>query len=777
MPTIPAEPVATYRVQLTDDFTFAEVAGILDDLAGLGISHLYLSPVLEAVPGSNHGYDWLPPPRIAERLGGLDGLRLLREHARGRGIGLILDLVPNHLGVAQPLRNPWWRAVLRDGFGSRYAHYFDLHPVVLEQGGTVIALPYLHDAGDLEALRLDDDGNLHLHEWVLPTAPGTAAPGDDPRAVHERQHYRLVRSDSKAMSYRRFVDIGTLAALRQEDPEVFGATHGWLRELIDEDLVDGVRVDHLDGLREPVHYVRRLRELIGPHRLLYVEKSLTDSEVLDPELPVDGTTGYDQLGLIEGVFTPAPGVVELDEVYRSVTGIPGDGDALAAQGRSLREETLRGYFATRLRWASLSLSATAPDVPLYAVEHAIAAFVIACPVNRPDYPALRGQALAALAALTADLPSAKAGLDALTAVFREPQRSPEALFRVSELTAAVAAKAIEDTGFHRTARLVSSQELGATPRIPSIARSEFHERSGLRARRHPLSLSTLSSHDTKRSGDTRARIAVLAQVPQRWQVLVDTLWRRQSPPDDGTGYLLLQNVVGVWPDSGLPDTRLRDRLADSARITVRHAGVLSSWRDPDPVAEQAVLAWLDGLLTGPNADLIRAFVDIIAPVARAEGLARRAVLLLGPGVGDLYQGSQWQDLSLGDPDNRRPVDYSRPADGPEAQLIRQALAVRRRHADCFGTAGDYRPLTSRGRYATHLLAFARGRAGGPAEVVLAVLRMSRSLPPGEERTLVLLDLPPGDWRDAATGDVHRGAVTGDALFGDRPTAILEAVTG
>ncbi|MFT3662068.1 MAG: malto-oligosyltrehalose synthase [Gordonia sp. (in: high G+C Gram-positive bacteria)] len=772
MSTTPIEPIATYRVQLTPDFAFAEVVGILDHLIELGISHLYLSPILAAMPGSTHGYDWAPPPRISPELGGLDGYRLLRAHAQAVGIGIIVDIVPNHVGVAAPLANPWWTDVLRHGMDSPYAEYFDMHPVTVDDGRRLITLPYLGAADDLDELRLDDD-NLRLHEWVLPTAPGTAAPGDDPLEVHDRQHYRLVSAAGGPLSYRRFLDVSELACLRVEDPEVFEATHRWLREMVAEDLLDGVRVDHLDGLRDPIGYVERLRALIGPERLLYVEKGLVIGEQLDPAMPADGTTGYDQLQLIESVFTAAPGIIELDEIYRWITGVHGDGDQLVQLARKVREETLRSKFTTRLRWASAAVSEATPSIPLYTVEQAVATFVIWSYLSRPDYPSLLPRVLDIIEDARAHAPSAGAGFDSLAEVFLAADEYPDAVFRVSELCAVVSAKAIEDIGFHRTARLVSTQEVGCNPREPSVSRPVFHERNRLRAQEWPRALTASSTHDTKRSGDVRARIAIIAQVPQRWNLLVHRIWELCPPPHQRTAYLLLQNVVGIWPESGLPDAELHARLSTYTAKAMRDAALITSWARHNEDAERETQEWLAGLLTGVPAAIISEFVALIAPAGRDEGLARTAVALLGPGVADVYQGSQWWDDSLTDPDNRRPVDYRRPLDHPKFVLTAEALAVRRRHAAAFGRDGEYHEVTARGARARHVIAFARGRRGAAPDVVVVAIRMTQTFRPGLDREEAEVNLPDGRWRDIRTEVVHCGRTRADRLLGERSVGILE----
>lgn len=773
MTATPIEPIATYRVQLTPEFAFAEVVGVLDQLVELGVSHLYLSPILAAVPGSTHGYDWCPPARISPELGGIDGYRLLREHARALGIGIIVDIVPNHVGVGAPLLNPWWADVLRHGTASPYAHFFDLHPSTFDGVDDLIGLPYLGSAADLDSLTLDDEGNLHLHEWVLPTAPGTAAPGDDPREVLARQHYRLIPPHTAATGYRCFLDIGELAALRQDRPEVFEATHGWLRTMVAEDLLDGVRVDHVDGLRAPAGYLAALRGLLGPDRLIYLEKGLGYGELLDPALPVDGTTGYDQLQHVEGLFTAPSGVIELDEIYRWITGVSGDGEQLRRLAGQLRADTTRGIFPARLRWAGDAVAEAFGSVPRHVVDQAVGAFVATVRVSRPDYPLVLDRVLAAIEEARVGLPSAAAGFDALAAVFLAPDEHPEAVFRVSELTAVIGAKAIEDIGFHRTARLVSTQELGCNPVYPSYSRSAFHEANRQRAVLWPRSLNAVSTHDTKRSGDVRARIAVLAQVPQRWNLLVRQLWSDRPPPHPRTAYLLLQNLVGVWPDQGLPDDLLRERLRVYTAKAMREAALITSWSEVNEDAERQTQDWLAGLLTGVPAALIAEFVDLVAPIGRDEALSRTTISLLSAGVGDLYQGVQWWNNALTDPDNRRPVDYTQSTEHRKFRLISEILAVRRRHPRAFGVDGDYREVTVRGARARHVVAFARGPRGGADEVVVLAARMLATFGPGEERAEAEVDLPPGRWVDVRTGATVDGRVTGDVLLGDRPVAVLE----
>ncbi len=762
------EPIATYRVQLTRDFAFAEVVGILDGLVELGVSHLYLSPILQAMPGSTHGYDWCPPAAVSTELGGIDGFRLLRAHARALGIGVILDIVPNHLGVADARHNPWWADVLRSGADSAYAEYFDLD---LNFGDGALCLPWLGRDGDLSALTLDDDGWLRLHDRVLATAEDTVSPGDSPVEVLDRQRYRLVPFDSMNIGYRRFLDVNDLAALRQEIPAVFDATHAWLADLVAEDLVDGVRVDHLDGLTDPIDYCERLRAVIGD-RLLYVEKGLSSGERLDPSLAVDGTTGYDTLGIIEAAYTAASGAIELSETYQRITGVSGDGDVLSARAKDLRHVTLIDMFSDRVRRVTELFAATAPDVPVHNLQQAITTLICDVRLARPDFPSLADDVVAVIDRLRERNPSMTGALDAVSYAFTHRDHAPAAIARLGEAVAALNAKAVEAIGYHRTARLVSNNELGCSPLIPSVNRLEFHTHNSDRARDWPRSLCALSTHDTKRGEDVRARIAVIAQTPQRWSVLVLTLWSVAPPPDDRTAYFLLQNVVGVWPTGTTPDATLRERLAAYARKVMREAGLISSWSAVDHHAEDQIVDWLGSLYDGPAARLISDFVDVIADAGRDEAIARKVLSLTLPGVGDVYQGTQWWDDSLTDPDNRRPVDHLQSVDHPKFAAIQTALAVRRRTPEAFGPDSGYTDILSKGRTATHVVGFSRD-VDDVARVVVVAVRLAHTFRTDDARREAEVPLPEGLWRDAVTGDDHTGRVVASTLLGDRPFAILE----
>ncbi len=762
-------PIATYRVQLTPDIDFAATIGILDHLVALGISHIYLSPIGTAMPGSTHGYDWVPPPQVSATLGGLEGLRALRVAASERGLGIIIDIVPNHTGVAEVLRNPWFADLLRRGSGSRYASYFDVDFSSENGCDGKIAIPVVASEGDLSPLTVDSHGVLRYYDHEFPTAPGSL--GGSPQDVHARQHYRLVPWDSGLIGYRRFFTVNELAGLRQEDHEVYRATHTWINELFDAELIDGLRVDHPDGLWQPMAYLDELRSDIGPDSLLYIEKILAADEQLEPTLPVEGTTGYDQMRIIDAVFTAPSGVVELDEIHLRVTGVPGDSHWLHTQERERKLQTLHDKFGSEHRRLVRAITHSDPDADSDAVAEATAELIAALPVYRADYPSLRPLLITTateIAARRADLAAA------IDTVISATTHDGAASSRLAQTGGAVTAKSIEDSLFYRTARLVSSLEVGSDPADPTMSLQNFHNHNAIRAVQWPLAMTATSTHDTKRGEDVRARIALLAQVPERWSLLVDELWSNWPPPDDLTGYFLLQNIIGVWPIGDPPGSatvsdELRQRLYDYARKATREAELHTSWTDVNEEFEGQIDAWIDEITKGAAAELISRFVSRIASAWEQEALARKAIALLCPGVPDIYQGTEWWDDSLVDPDNRRPVDYDRSLDHPKARVVRAALAVRAARPAAFDRDSGYLPLYADGPGADHAIAFGRV-VGEVPEVIVVTARFTHSLI--DDAALTFLDLPSGTWRDVLSDKVYRGVADLGELRAANPVAIL-----
>ncbi|WP_439029168.1 malto-oligosyltrehalose synthase [Gordonia terrae] len=760
------QPRATYRLQLHSDFDFADATAVLDHLVELGVSHVYLSPIGTASEGSTHGYDWLPPPAVAPALGGLDGFRELRAAATARGLGLIIDIVPNHTGVADALANPWFADLLRHGRDSEFATYFDVDFTDDNGVDGKIALPVVAADGDLSPLEIDDDGDLRYYDHAFPVAPGT---GDGTAAqVHDRQHYRLVPWNSGLIGYRRFFTVNELAGLRQEVPEVYDATHGWLRDLLDADLVDGLRVDHPDGLWDPQDYLRRLRSDVGDDRLIYIEKILGPDEPLEPTLPVEGTTGYDQMRVIDALFVAPSGVMQLTELHERVTGETGDGRWIESAEHQRKLTTLRESFPTELRRLVRAVLDADPSADRADIAAACGELIAALGVYRADYPSLRPRLLAVATRIADETPELAAALDLIVRATAIPGAATS---RLAQTCGAVTAKSVEDSLFYRTARLVSAQEVGADPANPVLSIREFHQHNTERAERWPLAMTASSTHDTKRGEDVRARIAVLSQVPDRWSRLVETVWRDTEIPDDFTCYFLLQNIFGVWPPDGKVTDELRHRLVEYARKATREAGLRTTWTEVDEGFETAVQTWIDQVTTGSVATAITELVRRVTSAWEQEALARKAIAILAPGVPDIYQGTEWWEDSLVDPDNRRPVDFGRSLDHPKSQLVQSALRTRAAHPDAFGATGSYRGLDADGPASDHVIAFLRGTADA-ADVVTITARYTHSLDPASAAATTI-ELPAGSrWRDVRTGVVYTGAVDLATARQTHPVAIL-----
>src|SRR6185312_2791460 len=533
--------LSTYRLQMRGDcFTFDDALKVLDYLAALGVSHLYLSPILTAVEGSTHGYDVTDPTTVSAALGGPEGLKRLSAAAQARGMGLIVDIVPNHVGVDKPDQNRWWRDVLERGRNSPYASYFDVD------------------------WHLDPDGRIVLP--VLGSDDDTAPPGypaDD-------THYRAIGWRHGIGGYRRFFSITSLAGLRQEDRAVFDATHAEVKRWFDEGLVDGIRIDHPDGLSDPAGYLVWLRELVGPKAWIVVEKILAVDEPLEPTLPIDGTTGYDALREIGGLFIDPAGAGPLTALFEYTGTAYEDMSELAHR---LKAEAVTGMLGSELaRLHRNIVAATGADHP--DLPRAVAELISRVHVYRSDYLSLSLVLPEAMAETASALPELA---EPLAIVASALTRSAEAAVRLQQLCGAATAKSMEDCLFYRDARLVSLNEVGGEPARFGVSVAEFHKRAATRARLWPRTMVTLTTHDTKRGEDVRVRIGVLSQVPSRWAELVGKWALQAPPPDPATGLFLLQNIFGVWPVDGVVTDELRDRLHAYTEKAIREAAAHTSW--------------------------------------------------------------------------------------------------------------------------------------------------------------------------------------------------------
>ena len=732
--------LSTYRLQMRGDaFTFADALDVLDYLAALGVSHLYLSPILTAAEDSTHGYDVTDPTTVSAALGGPEGLKRLSAAAQARGMGLIIDIVPNHLGVDKPDQNRWWRDVLEHGRNSTYFSFFDI---------------------DWD---LDPDGRIVLP--VLGSDDDSAPPG----YPADQSHYRLIGWRHGICGYRRFFSITSLAGLRQEDRAVFEATHAEVKRWFSDGVVDGLRIDHPDGLSHPTGYLVWLRELVGRHAWIVIEKILAVDEPLEPSLPVAGTTGYDALREIGGLFIDPAGAGALTALFES-SGVAYN--AMLQSARRLKAEAVTDTLGSELaRLHRTIVAATGVDHP--DLPRAVAELISRVHLYRSDYLSLSLVLPEACAETAAALPELAKPLAIVSAALTT---SAESAVRLQQLCGAATAKSMEDRLFYRDARLVALNEVGGEPARFGVSVAEFHERAATRARLWPHAMVALTTHDTKRGEDVRARIGVLSQVPSLWAELVAKWVLEAPPPDAATGLFLLQNIFGVWPLDGVVTDELRGRLHAYAEKAIREAAVRTSWHDPDTVFESAVHAWLDTVMDGPVATGLTSLVTRLNEHARNDGLGQKLVALTAPGVPDVYQGTElWED-SLVDPDNRRPVDYHvrRAAlsanSHPKMRVVTAALRLRRDRPDTF-TDGGYTPLLAEGAAAEHLVAFLRAD-----DVVTAVTRHSVVLAETQWGDTALT-LPDGVWADRIASGRFSGRVLASDLFNESPVALLERVDG
>jgi len=714
-------PRSTYRLQIRPSFDLHDAAAAVEYLDALGVDWLYLSPILPSRAGSDHGYDVIAHDRVDPARGGDAGLAAVADAAHGAGRGILVDIVPNHVGVADAAQNAWWWSLLQLGPDSPHADAFD---VDWELAGGKVRLPVLGgtieeaaEAGDLRVER----GELRYFEHRFPLAPGSADhDASDVLAVHARQHYELVhwqRADAE-LNYRRFFAVNELAGVRVERPEVFDATHEAIVHWISDGLVDGLRVDHPDGLAHPAAYLRRLAEATGDAYVL-VEKILEGDEPLPPHWRTDGTTGYDALADVDRVLVDPDGEGPLDALdarLRAETGIAGPTD-----WHELIHGTKRGIADGILRSEVLRLERMLPHPRPTGAADALAELLACFPVYRSYLPAGAERLEEAARRAREHRPDLADAIDALRPVLGDPA-NPVAV-RFQQTSGMVMAKGVEDTAFYRYTRLGSLTEVGGDPSEFAIPVDRFHERQVRRHAAWPHSMTTLSTHDTKRGEDVRARIDVLAEIPERWSIELDGLRATAGSTGDGPfDALLWQAIVGAWPIE-------RERAHAYADKAAREASVSTTWTAPDAAFETRMHEVIDRAYDDAAVrDRIERFVAWLAPAGWSNSLSAKLLQLTMPGVPDVYQGSELWETSLVDPDNRRPVDLDlrrrmladlddaarhgelpvTDATGAAKLLVTsRALRARRDHPEWFTR---YRPLEVVGEAARHAVAFDRGGA-------------------------------------------------------------------
>jgi (1->4)-alpha-D-glucan 1-alpha-D-glucosylmutase len=863
------KPRATYRLQLTAKFTFADAAAAVPYIAELGASHLYLSPVLQAAPGSTHGYDVVDPDRVSAELGGEGGFEKLVDTAQAAGLGILLDIVPNHMSIAGTA-NKWWLDVLENGPASFYAPFFDvdwgvgmddrvLLPILGERYGRALT------SGTLKLVWEADRFTVLAHDLALPLSPRSLGPlvrragdraahaelqyvgdaltalpssrdgdperrarrhrdktvllerlnqlcRDQPRcaqavtaeiaainsdaveldALLENQNYRLAHWTvaTSQLSYRRFFDITTLVGIRNEDPDVLLASHARVFEWVRTGVIDGIRVDHVDGLREPAGYLHTLRA-IAPDAWIVVEKILVGHEQLPP-WPVDGTTGYDFLERMSALLVDPDGERPLTHAFTDYTAEPWDP---VGEGRRARLEVMTDALhselarLTELACRACGASPACRDYTRTEIEAALAEIFAGYSTYRTylgetttSQTIIDRKRIADAVRMAKDL---RSDLDTDLFDFLEgalafelPSAEALELARTAQqMTGPIVAKGDEDTLLYRQVRLLARCDVGADLSTWSSPPDEVHQQL---ARQNPRSLLATSTHDTKRSEDVRARIAAISEIPDAWREAVQR-WRERAQqgwgdvaPDRVFEYAAWQTLVGAWP-LGI------ERVQKWAEKATREGRQRTSWRRPDVAYEAARMKWLEGVYGD------RWLVDDIARVARLlqpmgdrNALAQLLLKLTAPGVPDIYQGTELRDDSLVDPDNRRAVDLARrrarlrelgetpptALDSQKLWTLKHALALRRTEPTRFD--GTYEPLTARGPHAHRVFAFAR-RSG--AQVTITAVPRLTGAADGWRDTV--LDLPSGTYRNVLDGRVvQSGPIQLASLWRAFPTALL-----
>jgi len=854
--------IATYRLQLHAEFPLSAAQGVLAYLAELGISHVYLSPCLQAVPGSQHGYDVVDPTKVSDDLGGEQAWTGFVDAARALNLRILLDIVPNHMSASH--YNPWWDHVLQHGPFSKFAEFFDFRN---PQGHRFcvhlcsLAKPYgaAMEAGELSIEMVQGAPRVKHYENTWPLGPaswGELLSAGGERCFSELERLQLIESpveedltayrrhaaraqqvldqafaagrmqsaidrvqSDKALfdavlrrqfymlhgwklageltNYRRFFDIDTLIGVRAELPNVAAATHARIEEMISKGEIDGVRVDHPDGLREPLQYCERLRGLL-PEGRIYVEKILENDERLNEDWPIDGTVGYDFLAKVNRLWMDDQRTDVLTSTYSDFTGHSVNiGKLVREKKRAIIEST---FSAAHEQLAAMALMIARSDwqtrdLSPRQLRGALEKLITALPIYRTyrTATALHEQdkrvLLEALQSARIGSPDIEAAaFDFLAALFTKlPLNQEEADFiaKWQQLTPAVMAKGVEDTTFYCFDRLVSCNEVGSQASLIGISNDKFHEFCHYLSDRWPNSMLATSTHDNKRSEDVRARISILSEIPERWSEALH-LWSQLNVnawqnrlPDRHAEYLLYQTLIGAWPID-------RDRAWAYMLKACREAKINTSWHEPNNSFEEKIRGFVGGVFDTPEfiASLERFIEPLILP-GRINSLAQTLIKMVAPGVPDFYQGTELWDLSLVDPDNRRPVDFDnrlqlmrrahrlgaddalREWDSgmPKLWMTARILAIRRERVEYFSAENKYQPLVAQGAHLGRLLAFRRGE-----NLIAVVPRFTMTLAGewGDTR----LPLPGGAWRNCFTGQVIQREISPGELFASFPVALL-----
>lgn len=813
-------PRATYRFQFNEHFRLKDALGLVPYLHELGISHVYASPLFKAFPHSLHGYDVCDFQQLNPEIGAEDDLEKLVAALRRHDMGLILDIVPNHMGIGGPENIRWWD-VLKNGRSSRFSQCFDIdwQPSGRHLRGKVL-VPVLGDEYEHilrnHELQLQVEQNtfmLRYHEHRFPLAPASEARLPKKPELVQKFNANLDRLDSlikqqnyllacftdgdRELNYRRFFAVSSLAALRVEDEKIFNEVHALVRQWYEKGWIDGLRVDHPDGLRDPEQYLQRLR-VLAPDAWIVVEKVLKPGESLPDTWRVAGTTGYDFLNQADGIFIDAEGERSVSDVYTGFTGETGDYATLV---REKKRDALKTLLAAEIQRLVGLLSGLADfhfgdgHFTQQGLAEALTEVVVCFPVYRsylaPDRGAISSSDVAsvefAVHLSCKNRPELPPDIFAfIRDLLLKPQLTSEArdfVYRFQQLTGPAMAKGEEDTAFYCFNRLISLNEVGGDPGRFGVRVEAFQAFCQSLVQDWPDTMLSTSTHDTKRSEDVRARLALLSEIPDEWGCVVrrwsamNERHRGEEWPDRNAEYLFYQSVVGAWPVS-------LDRMLAFMEKAVREAKQHTTWTEPNGAYEAALRNFItDTLRNSQFTAEVDQFVACLADAGYVNSLGQMLVKLTAPGVPDIYQGCELWNFTLVDPDNRRPVDFKlrhrllaqaatihsvaawnhRNEGLPKLWMLRRVLNLRARRADLF--AGSVQFLPAHGVKAEHVVAFTSG------EHLMTILpRFILKLKNDWAGTR--LTLPCGNWYNQFTGDVFSGTVNVETIFQAFPVALF-----
>jgi malto-oligosyltrehalose synthase/4-alpha-glucanotransferase len=750
-------PITTYRIQFNKDFTFRDLEAILPYLHELGVKTIYASPIFEAVPGSTHGYDGVNPNQINPEIGTLAELKKIAAGLKELGMSWIQDIVPNHMAFHH--HNLWLMDVLKNGDASVYRNYFDiLSPDLTAEP---LMAPFLGEDleieienGNLQLTELEGEWFIKYHDSYWPLKKDTDL--EKPvQLILAAQYYRLCcyKESHECMNYRRFFTVNSLICLDTQSKEVFNAYHQLTKALLDEGVFQGLRIDHVDGLYDPTAYLNELRKLCGPETYIVVEKILEPAENLPKIWPVQGTTGYDFLGLVNQVFINQKAQKTFDSFYKDFGQYS---SSVQSQIYKKKKDYLYTFMKGELEnlfrlFLSLNLvkeDEKALDDP-QAFKELIAEIMVRCPVYRyygNQYP-LSLQEQEALQAIFSELKNVKA-YEAPVMLLQDilfkktdssldyQQRVLKFYQRLMQFTGPLMAKGVEDTLMYTYNRFIGSNEVGDSPDVFGISTADFHQAMIKRGEDWPLAMNTSSTHDTKRGEDARARLQVLTDVRKEWLEEVK-IWqaqnqelKQQDMPDTNDEYFIYQTLVATFPEMEEEQEAYPERLQLYLEKALRESKRNSSWEEPHATYEQHTKDFVGGILNKerPFWTNFKRFHQKVSPLGRINSLSALLLKFGCPGVPDTYQGDGLWDLSMVDPDNRRPVHYGLRAEffdelkqgrftlqslwkqGANGKIklfmLHQLLALRQQFPLLF-SEGQYLPLNVEGAQAAHILSFAR----------------------------------------------------------------------